>query len=99
MLIINICTQWDKYPAMQSNGPLPQVNTIGIDIEAMIIVHCGDKQNLQWLLGAPKTTLPLHTGEQLDLLMMRNSIMKNITKQIFCFVTIPYVTVLVKNEK
>src|ERR1700720_4245178 len=20
-----ICTQWDEYPAMQSNGPLPQV--------------------------------------------------------------------------
>ena len=75
-------------------------DTIGIDIGAMIIVHRGDKQNLQQLLGAPETALPLHTGEQLDFLMMRNFIMQNITKQIFCFVTVlSYVTVSVKNER
>ena len=39
------------------------VNTIGVDIEAMIIVHRGDKQNLQWLLRDPETVLPLlHRG-------------------------------------
>ena len=66
----------------------------------MIIVHRGDKQNFQWLLRDPETVLPLYTGEQLNLLMMRNSIMRNTTKQIFCFVTIlSYVTVSVKNEK
>ena len=76
------------------------VDTIRIDVEAMIIIHRGDKQNLQWLLGDPETVLPLYTGEQLDLLMMRNFIIRNITKQIFCFITIlSYVTVSVKNEK
>ena len=76
------------------------IDPIGIDIGAMIIVHRGDKQDLQQLLGAPKTALPLHTGEQLDLLMMRNSILKNITKQTFCFFTVlSYVTMSVKNEK
>ena len=76
------------------------VDTIRIDIEAMLIIHRGDKQNLQWLLGDPETVLPLYTGDQLDLLMMRNSIMMNIMKQIFCFITVlSYVTVSVKNEK
>src|ERR1700720_3261426 len=59
----------------------------------------GDKPNLQWFPGDPETTLPLYTEEQLDLLMMRNAITKNITKQTFCFITIlSYVTVSVKNE-
>ena len=76
------------------------IDPIGIDTGAMIIVHRGDKQNLQWFLGDPETTLPLYTKEQLDLLMMRNSITKNIIKQIFCFITVySYVTVSVKNEK
>ena len=76
------------------------VDTIRIDVEAMIIIHHGDKQNLQWLLRDPEAILPLYTGKQLDLLMMRNSITKNITKQTFCFITIlSYVMVLVRNEK
>src|SRR3984957_323908 len=49
------------------------IDLIGIDTEGMIIVHRGDKQNLQWFPGDPKTTLPLYPEEQLDLLMMRNS--------------------------
>ena len=76
------------------------VNTIGIDIGAMIIVHCGDKQNLQWFSRDPETTIPLYTEEPLDLLTMRNSIMKNTTKQTFCYVSIlSYVTVSVRNDK
>ena len=76
------------------------IDPIRINTGAMIIVHCGDKQNVQWFPGDPETTLPLYTEEQLDLLMMRNLIMKNIMKQIFCFVAVfSYVTVSVKNEK
>ena len=76
------------------------IDPIRIDIGAMIIVHHGDKQDLQWLLGDPEIVLPLCTGEQLDLLMMRNSIMRNITKQIFCFIAVlAYMTMSVKNEK
>ena len=78
---------------MQITHPMTMVenkiiNPIGIDTGVMIIVHCGDKQNFQWFPGDPKTTLPLHTEEPLDLIMMRNSIMKNTTKQTFCFVTV-----------
>ena len=76
------------------------IDLIGIDTEVMIIVHRGDKQNLQWFLRDPETTLPLYTEEQLDLLMMRNLIMKNTMKQTFCFITVlSYMTVWVKNEK
>src|ERR1700720_254616 len=64
------------------------IDPIGIDTGAMIIVHRGDKQNLQWFLRDPETTLPLYTEEQLDLPMMRNSIMRNIMKQTFCFITV-----------
>ena len=76
------------------------INPIGIDTGVMIIVHRGDKQNLQWFPRDPETTLPLYTEEPLDLLMMRNSTMKSIMKQTFCFVIVPsYVTVSVKNER
>ena len=76
------------------------VNPIRIDTGMMTIIHHGDKQNRQWLLGDPETILPLYPGEQFDLLMMRNLIMKNITKQTFCFVTVlSYMTVSVKNKK
>ena len=76
------------------------VDAIRIDVEAMIIIHREDKQNLQWLLGDPEAFLPLYTREQLDPLMMRNLAMKNIMKQTFCFVIVPsYVTVLVRNER
>ena len=90
---------------MQITHPMTMVKNkiidpIGIDTGVMIIVHHGDKQNLQWFPGNPETTIPLYTEEPLDLLMMRNSIMKNITKQIFCFITVlSYVTMSVKNEK
>ena len=76
------------------------IDPIRIDTGAMIIIHCTGKQNLQWFPRDPETTLPLYTEKQLNLLMMRNWIMKNIMKQIFCFVTVlSYMTVLVKNEK
>ena len=76
------------------------INPIGIDIGVMTIVHHGDKQNFQWFSGDPETTIPLYTEELLDLLMMRNSIMKNTTKQTICFVTIlSYMIVSVRNEK
>src|ERR1700720_1676055 len=52
------------------------------------------------VLGDPETTIPLYTEEPLDLLTMRNSTMKNIMKQTFCFVIIPsYVTMSARNER
>ena len=76
------------------------IDPIGIDTGVMIIIHHGDKQNLQWFPGNPETTIPLYTEEPLDLLTMRNSTMKNITKQTFCFIIVPsYVTMLVRNER
>ena len=76
------------------------VNLIGIDTGMMTIIHHGDKQNLQWFSGDPKTIIPLYTEELLDLLTMRNLTMKSITKQTFCFVIVPsYVTVSVRNER
>ena len=76
------------------------VDPIGIDTGMMTIVHHGDKQNLQWFSGDPETIIPLYTEEPLDLLTMRNSTMKSITKQTFCFVIVPsYVTVSVRNER
>ena len=76
------------------------VDPIGIDTGMMTIVHHGDKQNLQWFSRDPKTIIPLYTEEPLDLLMMRNSTMKSIMKQTFCFVIVPsYVTVSVRNKR
>ena len=51
---------------MQITRPMTMVENeiidpIGIDTGAMIIVHHGDKQNLQWFPRDPKTTLPLDT--------------------------------------
>src|ERR1700723_109466 len=90
---------------MQITRPMTMVENeiidpIGIDTGVMIIVHHGDKQNLQWFSRDPETTIPLYTEEPLDLLTMRNSTMKNITKQTFCFVMGPsYMTMLVRNER
>ena len=76
------------------------VDPIRIDTGMMTIVLHGDKQNLQWFSGDPETIIPLYTEEPLDLLMMRNSTMKSIMKQTFCFVIVPsYVTVSVRNER
>src|ERR1700722_3928001 len=95
--IITTVTQITHLTTMVENGI---VNLIGIDTGMMTIVHHGDKQNLQWFSGDPKTIIPLNTEEPLDLLTMRNSTMKSITKQTFCFIIVPsYVTVSVRNER
>ena len=95
--IITTVTQITRPPTMVENRI---VDTIGIDTEMMTIVHHGDKQNLQWFSRDPETIIPLYTEEPLDLPTMRNSTMKSITKQTFCFVIIPsYVTVSVRNER
>ena len=95
--VITTVKQITHLMTMVENGI---VDPTGIDSGMMTIIHHRDKQNLQWFSGDPETIIPLYTEKPLDLLTMRNSTMKNITKQTFCFIIVPsYMTVSVRNER
>src|SRR6202040_3910592 len=70
---------WITHPTTMVENEI--IDPIGIDTGVMTIVHHRDKQNLQWFSGDSETTIPLYTEEPVNLLIMRNSTMKNITKQ------------------